>query len=222
MLKKRKYSNNINHLDINMGLSVLEISFQWLIMNIYSERNSGRKRERERRNKIISQLQSYGHLCLPCTFGKEHFTFVQIDLETKSVLLHLLHTCMLKGEEQVFTMIIYQWNLAENLKLHSVCLVCTFANVLHWILFLFFPLIIIIMKHFSPSCDQNNYHDAATYHGTIQWQEMNEQLCKYQCCQTLWTGWRAGLTSECYRFMCCKFSKVTQTYHLFNESSSSA
>lgn len=119
MHKKRKYSNNNNHLDINMCLSVLEINFQWLIMNTCSEWNSGRKRERELCNKIISQLQSFGHLCLPCTFGKEYFACVQIDLKTKSVLLHLLHTCMLKGEEQVFTMIIYQWNLAENMNLQS-------------------------------------------------------------------------------------------------------
>lgn len=139
-------------------------------MNVYAE-----KRDRERCNKIISQLQSSEHLCLPCTFGKEYFACVQIDFKTKSGLLHLLHTCTLKGKEQVFTMIIYQWNLAENLELHRVCLVCTFANVLPWVLFLLFPLIIIIVKHFSPSCNQNIYHNAATYHGTIQWKGMNEQ-----------------------------------------------
>lgn len=89
------------------------------------------ERERERCNKIISQLQSSRHLCLPCTFEKEYSACVQIDFKMKSVLLHLLHTCMLKREEQVFTMIAYQLNLAENLELHGVCLVCTLVNVLH-------------------------------------------------------------------------------------------
>lgn len=53
--------------------------------------------------------------------------------------------------------------------------ILTSFNVLHWVLSLFFPLIIIIVKYFSPSCDQNNYCDAATYHGPIQWKGMNEQ-----------------------------------------------
>lgn len=163
--EKKKKSNNIKHLDINLYFSVLEVSFQWLSRMFIL---SGIVEKRERCNKIISQLQSSGHLCLPRTFGKEYFACVQTEFKTKSGLLHLLHSCMLKGEEQVFTMIFYQWNLAENLELHSVCLVCTFANVLPWVLFLFFPLIIIIVKYFSPSCDQNNFNDAASYHVTIQ------------------------------------------------------
>lgn len=167
MLKKRKKSNNIKHPDINMCLSVLEISFQWLIMNIYSEWNSGRE--------IDLTASVFWASFLPFTLWKEYFAHVQTDFKMESFLLHLLHTCMLKGEEQVFMMIIYQWNLVENLELRSVCLVCTFANVLHWVLFLLFPLTITTVKYFSPSCDQNNYHDAATYHGTIQWKGKNEQ-----------------------------------------------